>query len=143
MKPYSGRDLIEPKRIFNYRLSRARRTIENAFGIMSARFRVLREAINQDAAKTRQIVKATCALHNFLLARGGKTYSPKGFADEADQPSGLIVNGSWRNDPMTSNFLDLPPASGRDRTPIANRIRDEFQNYFSSTGSVPWQYKNI
>lgn len=94
MKPYSGRDLIEPKRIFNYRLSRARRTIENAFGIMSARFRVLREAINQDAAKTRQIVKATCALHNFLLARGGKTYAPKGFADEADHSSGLIVNGS-------------------------------------------------
>jgi hypothetical protein len=38
MKPYPHRNLTPTQRTFNYRLSRARRCVENAFGIMSNRF---------------------------------------------------------------------------------------------------------
>ena len=41
MKPYSSQKLSDSKRIFDYRLSRAQRTTENAFGILSNRFRAL------------------------------------------------------------------------------------------------------
>ncbi|XP_072397994.1 uncharacterized protein [Diabrotica undecimpunctata] len=44
MTPYSGvHGKGSKERVFNYRLSRARRVVENAFGILSSVFRVLRK----------------------------------------------------------------------------------------------------
>ena len=40
MKPFPERGLDDDKRIFNYRLCPAQRAIENAFGIVTARFGV-------------------------------------------------------------------------------------------------------
>lgn len=46
MKPYPGMDLPEDKIIFNYRLSRGRRILENAMGILVSRFQVFKQPIS-------------------------------------------------------------------------------------------------
>ena len=46
LKPYPPTDRDIEKRVFDYRLSRAHRIIENSFGILAARFRIFRRPIN-------------------------------------------------------------------------------------------------
>ncbi|XP_012542349.1 uncharacterized protein LOC105840111 [Monomorium pharaonis] len=45
LKPYSLRNLTHDERILNYRVSRERRVVENSFGILANRFRVLLSTI--------------------------------------------------------------------------------------------------
>lgn len=141
LKPYSGRNLVGLQRLFNYRLSRARRIIENVFGIMSARFRVLRKPIHLDANKTRKITLACGALHNFLMSRSSGVYAPPGSFDHFDA-DGVFIPGQWRRG--TSETSLYPIETG---TPyIANdakKIREEFEQYFANEGEIPWQYRNI
>ncbi|CAH2016057.1 unnamed protein product [Acanthoscelides obtectus] len=66
MKPYPGRTLEIPKRIYNYRLSRALSIIENVFGIMSSKFRVLLKPIALQPNKVESVGLACAYLHNFL-----------------------------------------------------------------------------
>lgn len=67
MKPYPGiQEKGSEKRIFNYRLSRARRVVENVFGILSAKFRVLRKPLLLQPDKAEKVVLACAYMHNFL-----------------------------------------------------------------------------
>ena len=53
MPPYPGSSLInELRKIFNYRLSRARRVTENTFGTLVARWRVLQSPIDATPEKS-------------------------------------------------------------------------------------------
>ena len=68
MKPFPGRSsgIPTPERIFNYRLSRAQRIIENIFGILSSKFRLLLKPIDLPPNKVETVALACAYLHNFL-----------------------------------------------------------------------------
>ena len=51
------------KRIYNYRLSRTRRVVENVFGILSARWQFLRSPIQVQPEKAANSILASVALH--------------------------------------------------------------------------------
>ncbi|XP_055584768.1 uncharacterized protein LOC129737631 [Uranotaenia lowii] len=66
MRPYPGMNLPHVKDNFNTRLSIARRTIENAFEILVARWRVLSKTIDLQPTNVVIIAEACVILHNFL-----------------------------------------------------------------------------
>ncbi|XP_046405087.1 putative nuclease HARBI1 [Ischnura elegans] len=49
---------------FNYRLSRARMVVENAFGRLKGRWRVLLKASEVDVARLVEVINTCCILHN-------------------------------------------------------------------------------
>ena len=69
MRPYPGRGreiLPYSQKVYNYRLSRARRVIENAFGILVARWRIFRSAMHADIQNCEVYIRAALVLHNYL-----------------------------------------------------------------------------
>jgi len=67
MKPYASRHLTFDQRICKYRLSRARRLVENTFSVMCSRFPVFGQAIALSPDKVKTVIMAACCLHNYLL----------------------------------------------------------------------------
>ncbi len=66
MKPYGRRGLPVLERIFNDGLSRARRIVENAFGILSNRFGCLLTTLKQQPPVVRDVILSCICLHNLM-----------------------------------------------------------------------------
>lgn len=120
MCPYSGKHLSVQQRIFNYRLSRARRYVECAFGMLANKWRILHRAMNVQYEFATDIIKACCVLHNFVLNRDGVK-----IFDDSDL-----------------QMLQSPTTNESSMSPHPHLIRNIFCNYFSSdVGALSWQFK--
>ena len=133
MKPYPYSKLLEKQLVFNYRLSRARRVIENTFGICANRFRVFHRPIVAQVAKVVAITKAVVALHNFLMVENekdrSKLYCPQTFVDQ-DGPNGLEP-GNWRQETNDANGLNSIRNLGASNNygEDAKWVREEFLDF--------------
>ena len=147
MKPYPYRAQPGVVKVFNYRLSRARRIVENVFGLMANVFRVFRKPILLSPEKTEVIVLASCTLHNYLMTKkeSRKTYAPSNSFDREDIENGTIQNGTWRGMGMpATNMLPIEKNCSNNSADSAKATREEFRDYFmTSDGEVSWQYKYL
>lgn len=145
MKPYGGKDLCESKHIFNYRLSRARRTIENTFGILAARWQIYHKPIRAEISTIDSIVRSTVALHNYLMCTDNAHYAPSGFMDSYSSDG--IVDGDWRAivaQAPNPALVHAARIASMNYTHDAKTTRDCFRNYVNSEqGAVSWQLNHV
>ena len=146
LKPYSQISLTREKRIFNYRLSRARRVVENAFGILSNRFRVFMTPMGIAPEKAELITMACCTLHNYLRSRkeANAIYMPPGSIDIEDPVTHEVQLGEWHQDLQSTGIIPISRQGSNRYSGTAKDLRDQLCNYFNSKeGEVPWQQNMI
>ncbi|CAF4948165.1 unnamed protein product [Pieris macdunnoughi] len=140
MKPFPFKNINRMQRIFKYRLSRAKRVVENAFGILSSRFRVLRRPLVLDLENVDAVVLACCALHNFLRKRV-PTYICHSNIDSENIRQGTFREGDWIQ--TSAPLVSLQRSSTRQRNEDGNIVRNKFMDYFNSVGPVSFQDRMI
>ncbi|XP_022175300.1 uncharacterized protein LOC111037205 [Myzus persicae] len=116
MTPFARRNILTKReKIYNYRHCRARRIVENAFGIF-------RQPIPLSPDKTIKLVKAAF--------------------DIEDTETGSLIEGSWRNYPKPSGLLNLTPIQ-RNYATATNQKKNYLADYFVEEGAVDWQNRMI
>lgn len=131
MRPYAKKSLDNLKRIFNYRLSRGRKTIECSFGMAAEKFPVLNGPIRcRDPEKVNDIIKAACVLHNYVRKQEGLEYIPRHFED---------------CETTSNNFHAIQPPVENitiNTNSPATALRNYLANYFvTPQASLPWQWR--
>lgn len=123
LRPFGGNHLTVEKRVFNYRLCRARRYVECAFGILSNKWRLFHRPLNVQPHFAMTIVNACIVLHNYVRDRDGY------IVEDITTITGL-------EDLARENTIRGGLA--------ANNIRSVLCSYFmSEVGSVPWQMSKV
>ncbi|XP_040210555.1 putative nuclease HARBI1 [Rana temporaria] len=125
MRPFPQRTLTPERSVFNYRLARARRVVENAFGIMASRFRLFLTSIHMAEYKWNYIVFACCILHNFLRRNSTNYMAMVGPEAGLNNPEQILLG-------LEPARTGLPPQSGR-------AVRDQYMEYFMGRGAIPSQ----
>ena len=144
MKPYPQKGLDAEKREYNYRHSRARRIVENLFGIVANRWRVFRGVIQLAPSSSESLVIAALILHNVVRKSSSRNqYYPSGLLD-TELSNGERAEGLWRQGTPGNSFLSLAvPTTGHNASKDAKFVRDTLKAYFVNEGAVEWQWDKI
>ena len=145
LRPFPRRFLPEDKQI----LSRARRVIENSFGIMAIKFRIFRRPIVANPDKVTKITQAACCLHNYLWISeinnppSARFYCPPGFVDLEDNDRNVIP-GDWRSEISSSGLQSVHRTSSNTYSRSASDLRDTIMRFLNTPqGEVSWQYAHV
>ena len=112
---------------YYFRLSRARRVVENAFGMWANRFRVFLTTINLQPQIVQKLVLASCILHNLL-----RDSNPDYRLPDPDTTNPEV----WSHNPLHG----LEGRLRQTGTAPAKTVRDYLTVYYNRRGHrLPWQ----
>ena len=115
--------------------------MENAFGILTARWRIFHKPIRASIENVEKYTLACLSLHNYLRQTDNATYTPQGFLD-SESNDGTIKAGEWRSTQSNDQgcFSHINAVRGSRYTKDALQMRETLKKYVNSEeGSVPWQ----
>lgn len=115
LKPYSGTCLPQEQDNYNKRLSRCRKTVECAFGILTSKWRLLAKSIETGVEVADAIIKCVCLLHNIVIDKEGMEHN----LTEVSFPNSGVI---WERIGRPSNN--------------AKNVRDIFTTYFANNPLV-------
>lgn len=109
------------KQVHNTELSKGRVSIENAFGILSARWQVFLTTMSVTPDNADHIIMSAVLLHNFIMMGDHQQYANAAF-----------VTAEWRQiiDNRNQQLRSLPPhmrMGARNATSEALNIRDNIK----------------
>lgn len=124
LRPFPKKVLDDAKIIFNFRLSKGRKSVACAFGMLASEFRVFEVPMACKKQCVIAVAKAACVLHNFIRIREGKFQRPSNFAASFVIPTM----------PDGSTIQEIPTQAQ------AVRLRNRLGNYFiKPEGAIPIQ----
>lgn len=127
LKPYPDHErLNKDQLLFNYRLSRARRMVESAFGMLVHKWRIFFRPLDVKISTAKKIVKAACVLHNYVLRN-----------EIEKAPSQSVFS-----DNMSRNYYEVSEQNSADFED-GFFVREYFMEYFNSIGTVSWQNNRV
>jgi len=132
LRPYptGKKKLSTEQHVFNYRLSHARRLIENTFGILANTWRIYRKPIIASVGTAMKMVQATICLHNFL----------RKYEIDDEYSVSRLLNEETEDVIIQGVFSDITKCGTNTSTREAVRVREYFCDYFNNEGAVPWQW---
>lgn len=93
------------QRRFNYRLSRARMTVENTFGRWKGRFRRFSKKVDMEVEGVVKVVTASCVLHNICEMRN-EPFFDHWLREGFDEPEVIVVDGAAPEDQAGADIRD-------------------------------------
>ncbi|XP_061670739.1 uncharacterized protein LOC133498203 [Syngnathoides biaculeatus] len=139
IKRYLHRGMIDDERGFNYRLSRARCVVENAFCILANSFQVLLTTMSHSPATVRVIVITCLCLHNLMRIRYPRQ---ENIRMDREDDNHQVIRGQWRKQHYLEDTINVrgPNVNNREGKRQSNLLKHWCN---SEAGAVPWQLDMI